>query len=252
MTLEHATQKIALITGASQRIGLAMANALHTAGYNIILHYRSSQAEAEKAVSRLNELRENSACSVQADLSNTTEIKTLCASLANDYSRLDVLINNASLFTPDPEAPVSADAAETHWNLTHNTNARAAYLLSTLLRPLLKKGAGAIINITDIYAERPLRKHSAYSSSKAAIAMLTKSLALEFAPDIRVNGIAPGAILWPENPLPEAEKQHILARIPLGRAGSTDDICHTLHYLLNCHYLTGQIISVDGGRSITI
>ena len=234
---------IAFISGASQRIGRDLALHFHAHGYTVGIHYHRSGHAANALAKTLNQTRQNSAFVQSCDLSQPDDVDVMTRMLTTSLPRLDLLINNASIFVPDTSAG---------WDTTLNTNTRAHYQLSTGFRPLLKKAQGSIINLIDIYAHRPLRHHSIYCASKAASEMLTKSLALEFAPDVRVNGIAPGAILWPEKDLSEQAKQALLDKIPLGCLGSTEAITLTADYLHRCDYISGQVISVDGGRSITL
>jgi len=239
---------IALVTGASQRIGRALTEHLHGIGYRVVIHYHSNADKAEAFAEELNRQRPQSAITLQADLQNPQEIEALITAFRQKHERLDLLINNASMFEPDPSA---GDILE-HYQSLQDINTRAAFLLSRKFTRLLKLSHGNIINLVDIYADRPLQSHTAYSISKAGLAMLTRSLAVELAPQIRVNGIAPGAILWPHDPPSSEAQQQLLSKIPLGRLGSMEAIVHTLHFLIHCDYVSGQIIPVDGGRSITI
>lgn len=237
----------ALITGASKRIGKALAEAFHQQGYSILVHFNQSERQAKELSEQLNSLRPNSASTVQGDLSSPHEVEDLLKKIHQNTNRLDLLVNNASIFeTDDPTRPGN------QWEETLNTNTRACFQLCQGLSSLLEKTNGNIINFIDIYAERPLKGHTIYCTSKAASEMLTKSLALEMAPSVRVNGIAPGAILWPEKALDEASKATLLSKVPLEKPGSVQAIVQTAQYLNCCDYLTGQIIKVDGGRSITI
>jgi len=238
---------IALVTGGARRIGRHLVCRLHRLGYQLIIHYDNSHAEAEKLVSELNAKRSGSAESMRADLSDAEQVLALANAVKTKESGLNVLINNASRFEPDPEPEDLATAR----NLL-NIHALAPYLLARTLAEDLAKNSGSIINLIDIYAERPLKQHALYSSSKSALHMLTQSLAVELAPHVRVNGIAPGAILWPENGQDAGEQAALLQKIPLQRLGSVEAIGDTLDYILRCDYLTGQIINVDGGRSVTI
>lgn len=248
------TNSVALITGASQRIGKAITKNLHDTGYCVIIHFYKNEQAAQDLATRLNQQRENSAIALQANLKQTEEVTTLAEKAQAHWGRLDLLINNASTF----EADKATEALKTvQWQDIIDTNLRAAWLLSNLLKTSLTKHHGSIINLVDIYAERPLKSHSIYSTSKAGIAMLCKSLALEFAPYIRVNGIAPGAILWPSNQEESSEtqlthQQVILNKIPLKKLGSTKAITETVQFLIRCDYISGQVINVDGGRSINI
>lgn len=242
------TDKVALITGAADRIGAAMAKALHQHGYNVLIHYRSKHEQAQALSNELNQQRPDSALTLQADLSDAASVAKLAEAATRSLGRLDLLINNASVFAPDPTESVPIE----FWTHTLDTNLRAPWLLARALAPELKQRQGNIINLIDIYADHPLSRHSIYNTSKAGLSMLTKAMALELSPEIRVNGIAPGAILWPDLP-PSLEKQQtILSKIPLGRIGNPAAIVAAMRFLLNCDYITGQIIKVDGGRSLAI
>ncbi|HWV16747.1 MAG TPA: pteridine reductase [Cellvibrio sp.] len=241
---------VALITGGAKRIGAAVAELLHRQDFNIVLHYRHSQAEANMLGERLNRARANSCVLVQANLSNMAELQSLAQSTIQSWGRLDALINNASSFYPTP----LANATEAQWDDIMASNLKAPFFLAQQLAPALKKQRGCIINMADIYADRPLPQHSIYSIAKAANVMLTQSLAQELAPEVRSNGIAPGAILWPEQePLSDAAKKALLDKIPLQHCGSPQDIANTILFLLrDAPYINGQIITVDGGRNLTI
>lgn len=236
--------KTALITGGAQRIGAQIAKTLHTQGYNIIIHYRHSKQEAQALGDTLNQTRANSASIVQAELSNIEALKTL----SNSIKKLDILVNNASVFYPTPMQESDKD----DWDKIINTNLMAPFFLSQLLSSTLSKNKGCIVNIVDIHAQRPLKNHAIYNISKAGIAMMTQTLAKELAPDVRVCGIAPGSILWPENEaeLNDIQKNKMFGKIPLNKQGSPEDIANTVLFLANSPYITGQIINVDGGRTL--
>ena len=236
--------KTALVTGAAKRVGAVIAKQLHADGYNIVVHYQHSKEAANNLVAELNALRSNSAKSLSADLGNTEEITKLAERVSAEG--LDLLVNNASSFYPTPIGGVS----ESDWDQLINSNVKGAFFLSQALAPVLKEHNGAIINIVDIHSEKPMSQYPVYSMAKAALAMMTKSLAKELAPDIRVNGVSPGAILWPEEELEEDQKKVILDRIPLQRTGQPEDIASTVLFLAKAPYITGQIISVDGGRTL--
>lgn len=241
---------VALITGGARRIGAAIAEKLHSHGYNIVLHYRQSEAEAKALVEKLNNLRSDSARALAANLSQQADIKKLAQQAIQQWQGLDVLVNNASSFYPTP----LASATPEQWDDLFDSNLKAAFFLSQALTEALSKTRGCIINITDIHADRPLKNHPIYCAAKAGKAMLTKSLARELAPLVRVNAIAPGAILWPnqESEMNDAAKLEILAQIPLERQGTVDDIARTVIFLAkDAPYITGQIITVDGGRSLS-
>lgn len=240
--------KTTLITGAARRIGANLARTLHRAGMNIVLHYRSSKAEAEQLCDELNQARANSAVPLAADLLQMDEIRTLVEKAAGAWSRLDVLINNASSFYPTPIGEISLE----QWEEIMGTNLKAPLFLSQACAPYLRIHAGCIINIVDIHADRPLKNYTVYSTAKAGLVMLTKSLARELAPEVRSNGIAPGAILWPETEDYEAVQRDIIRRTALKRQGDPDDIaCAALFLLRDAGYITGQIVTVDGGRSLS-
>jgi len=240
---------VALITGAARRIGAEIARQLHAAGYNIVLHYRHSADEAAALRDKLNGERTESATLVSADLCDLATIDTLAEKALAAWGRMDALINNASSFYPTPVGEIHRE----HWDDLVGTNVQAPLFLSQALAPALTETEGCIINIADIHAERPLSGHPVYCIAKAGNVMLTKSLAKELAPAVRVNGIAPGAILWPENEgeLDEAAKQTILKRIALKRIGSPEDIARTIRFLVtDAPYITGQVVPVDGGRNL--
>ena len=240
--------KTALITGSAKRLGLKIAKVLHKNKFNIIIHYLSSEKEAKNLIAKFNTKRENSAFGLQADLSNIAEITKLTNNIISSFSNLDLLINNASVFYP-----TSLDDIDIiDWQKIINTNLRAPFFLIKNLAPLLKKSQGSIINITDIYATKPLKNYPIYSISKAGLKMLTKNLALELAPDIRVNSIAPGAILWHKNINNVSDKKNLISKIPLNRKGSEKDIINAIMYLLTAKYVTGQTITIDGGRIINL
>lgn len=238
--------KVVLITGAAHRIGATTARLLHGQGMNIVLHYRHSREAAEKLQLELEHQREDSVVLVQADLHHTDELKALIEQAAGVWGKLDVLINNASSFYATPIESASLE----QWDDLMGSNVKAPFFLSQAAAPWLKQQEGCIVNIVDIHAERPLRNFPIYSMAKAALAMATKALAAELGPDIRVNGVAPGAILWPEN-LDEADKEKILSRTFLKRRGDPEDIARAILYLIrDAGYMTGQILAVDGGRSL--
>jgi pteridine reductase len=243
---------VALITGAAQRIGACTARRLHAAGYNIVIHYRSSNREALALAESLNQLRADSAITLACPLDDVSGLQQLATQAVQHWGRLDALINNASSFYPTPVG----SASENDWNALIDSNVKGAFFLSQALAPAIAEQRGAIINIVDIHAQKPLKEHTLYCIAKAGLAMLTQSLAKELAPAIRVNGVSPGAILWPEaggeESLSAEQKAGIVERIPLERAGEPDDIARTIEFLLAQNYITGQIIAVDGGRSLAM
>lgn len=238
--------KVALVTGAARRVGAAIVERLHGAGYQILLNYRHSAEEAQALAARLNALRAGSVELLPADLCQMEALQQL-AELASQRG-VGLLVNNASSFDPTPLGAVS----EAQWQALFDSNLKAPFFLLQALLPTLRAQRGAVVNLIDIYAERPLKGYSVYSISKAGLAMLTRSMARELAPDVRVNGVAPGAILWPEQPSAEqaAAQQRILAQTPLGRTGRLEEIAEAVHFLAEASYVTGQIIAVDGGRSL--
>lgn len=239
--------KVALVTGAARRIGATIAARLHAAGANVAIHYRGSRDEARALADRLNATREDSAAIFRADLLETASLDDLVADVLAWRQRLDILVNNASSFYPTPVGSIT----EAQWDDLVGTNLKAPLFLAQAARTPLAAGHGSIVNIVDIHARRPLRNHPVYGPAKAGLAMLTLSLAKDLAPAIRVNGVSPGAILWPESGLGEDAKQTILSEVPLGEAGSPDDIAGCVLYLVrDATYVTGQVIAVDGGRSI--
>jgi pteridine reductase len=239
--------KVVLVTGAARRIGAAIVTRLHAEGARIAVHYRGSADEARALVDRLNEARRDSAAAFQADLLDVSSLPQLVADVFAWGRRLDALVNNASTFYATPVGEIS----EQHWQDLVGSNFKAPLFLSQAVAPHLRDSGGVIVNIVDIHAQRPLRDHAVYGPAKAALAMLTKSLAKDLAPDVRVNGVAPGAILWPEDGMSEETRQTILEQVPLARAGEPEDIAGCVLYLLrDAAYVTGQIVAVDGGRSI--
>jgi pteridine reductase len=236
-----------LITGAAQRIGAAIARVLHAEGMDLVLHYRSSAGPARALAAELNGVRADSVRLVAADLLDADAPALLLEAVAAFRGRLDVLVNNASSFFPTP----IGDASEDDWNALMGPNLKAPFFLSQAAAPGLRAAGGCIVNLVDIHAERSLAGHPIYSMAKAGNAMMVKALARELGPEVRVNGIAPGAILWPEQGLSGNAKQEILSRTALRRAGTPEDIARTLLFLVrDADYITGQIIAVDGGRTI--
>lgn len=239
--------KCALITGAAHRIGAAIARQLHAEGMNILLHYRHSKEAAEKVRHELEKKRAHSVWLLQADLHQPESYNFLISQVEALCQRLDLLVNNASSFYPTP----LEDATVNDWEDLIGSNLKAPFFLSQAAAPLLYRSEGCIINLVDIHARRPLKDHPIYSIAKAGNAMLVKSLARELGPEIRVNGVAPGAILWPEQGLSEPQREEILDRTALKRAGTPEDIARTLLFLFrDAPYITGQIIDVDGGRTL--
>lgn len=237
---------VALITGAAKRIGAAMATRLHNEGFRVIIHYGHSKDDAYALAQKLNNVRPESATCLQANLCDSEEVKALSDNAVSVWGQLDVLVNNASSFYPTPIGSISED----DWLSLVGSNVKGPLFLSQALAPALRKTKGCIVNMVDMHIERPLPKHSVYLLAKSGLASLTQSLAIDLAPDIRVNGIGPGAILWPEREMEDDEKDKLLSSIPLGELGKPDDIAQTLSFLVSASYVTGQIIFVDGGRSL--
>lgn len=241
--------KIALITGAAQRLGAGIARKLHQQGINTIIHYRHSKDAAESLCAELNSQRPQSAAALQADLSQLEALPILIEMAVNVWGHLDILINNASCFFRTPMGQVT----EEQWNILMDTNVKAPFFLAQAAAPFLQSSSSpTIINITDIHASKPLRDFNAYCISKAALSMLTKTLAKELAPHIRVNAIAPGAVAWPEgnNALDEPSKAKIIQRTALKKHGSAEDIAAAAWFLVEQPFITGETITVDGGRFI--
>lgn len=238
---------VVLITGAAKRIGADISRHLHGLGYCLVLHYCHSEAAAISLQAELNDKRANSVQLVCQDLTQLHEIDAMAARVLACFGRLDALVNNASSFYATP----LGSGTPAQWHDLMSTNAAAPYFLCQALAAHLTLYKGAIVNMVDIHAEKGLSQHLMYSMAKNALATLTRGFAAELAPNVRVNGIAPGAILWPEAALSEQQKQQVLASIPMQRLGKTQEIAETVAFLLKGPaYLTGQIITLDGGRSI--
>ena len=239
--------KVVLVTGAARRIGAAIVTRLHASGACVAIHFRGSADEATALADRLNAARADSARTFQADLLDTAALPRLVDDVVAWSGRLDGLVNNASTFYPTPVGEIT----EAHWEDLVGSNFKAPLFLIQAAADELRRTRGGIVNIVDIHAQRPLRDHAVYGPAKAALAMLTRSLAKDLAPEVRVNGVSPGAILWPEDGMSDAVKQTILRQVPLERPGDPDDIAGCVLYLLrDAGYVTGQIVAVDGGRSI--
>lgn len=243
--------KTVLVTGGAKRVGAAIARRLHAAGANIVIHYRSSLNEALALCLELNERRKDSAQCVQADLVDVTELKPMVEEAIRCFGRLDALINNASSFYATPLAAID----ESQWLDLVGTNLKAPMYLSQAAAEELRRRNGCIVNIADIHAERPMQGHLLYNVAKSGLVALTKSLAQEMAPQVRVNAVAPGVIVWPEGEVwQDAEqRKRIVAHTLLKREGEPDDIAKVVQFLIaDAPYITGQVIAVDGGRSINI
>jgi pteridine reductase len=240
--------RVALVTGASRRIGADIVRHLHHAGYRVVLHFNRSAEEAEVLAANLNAVRSDSVKILQADLGAHGVMDALVVRALDCWGRLDALVNNASAFYPTPMGGVT----ERQWNELMGSNLKAPFFLAQAAAEPLARQQGAIVNIVDVYAERPLKSYPVYSVAKAGLAALTRSLALELAPNVRVNGVSPGAILWPEHEADDSQAA-LLARVPLGRCGAPEDIAQAVVFLVrDAPYVTGQILAVDGGRSLFI
>ena len=242
-------RKIAVVTGAAQRIGAAIAQELHTAGFDIALHYRSSQDAAQALAEKLCDDRADSCQLFQANLESVADVTALAEQLRRRYPAIDLLVNNASGFAATP----IEQCTEAEFDAMLGANLKGPYFLVQGLLPALRKNAGSIVNIVDVHATHPLRNFNAYCAAKAGLASLTRSLAVELAPDIRVNGVAPGAILWPDGDAEydETARAATIERTPLNRLGDTTDIAKAVRYLAcDAPFVTGQVIAVDGGRTL--
>jgi len=247
---EALSGKVVLVTGGAKRVGAAIVRRLHSCGASVMLHYRSSEREASALRTELNAQRENSAALVQADLLDIAGLSEIVKNTLGRFERLDALVNNASTFFPTPVGEMTP----ANWESLVGANLRAPLFLSQAAAPHLRRSGGAIVNITDIHAERPLKNYVIYSIAKAGLAGLTRSLARELAPEVRVNGVAPGAVVWPEDgSWDEVTRQRIVSHTLLKRTGDPDDVARAVCYLIaDAPYVTGQIIAVDGGRSINL
>jgi pteridine reductase len=241
--------RTALLTGAARRIGAATARALHARGCRVLLHYHGSEDAAHALAGELNRERPGSVDTLRADLTTEGGPAALAAAVKERTDSLDVLVNNASRFYPTRPGQATAEA----WNDLMGSNLRGPFFLTEALLPELRAANGTIVNILDIHAERPMPNHSVYCMAKAGLSMMTRSLALDLGPDIRVNGVAPGAIMWPEQEPTDSVKESILRRVALRRLGHPEDIAGAVVYLaLDAPYVTGQILAVDGGRSLYV
>ncbi len=239
--------RLVLITGGARRVGAEIVRVLHGAGANVMIHYRSSAVAANALMDDLNRTRRGSAAVHCENLVEPDAADGLVASALREFGRIDILINNASTFYPTPVGGITLE----QWDDLMGSNLKAPLFLAQAAAPSLRTQRGLIINIVDIHALRPLKRHPVYSIAKAGLAMLTRSLARELGPDIRVNGIAPGPVLWPEGGMDEALKREIIAKTALKRSGTPQDVARAALFLArDAPYVTGQIIAVDGGRSI--
>ncbi len=246
--MEHSSNRVALVTGSAKRIGAEVLRRLHAEGMRVILHYNGSQSAAEAIAKELNAIRKDSVVTIQFNLLDIAQLDTFAKQVLDTWGRIDVLVNNASTFYPTPIDNISLE----NWNDLIGVNLQAPLFLSKALASSLTKQKGCIINIVDIHSDRPLKGYSIYCIAKAGLGMLTKSLARELAPDVRVNGVSPGAIMWPEVKDYEPIHEEIIQRTALKREGSPNDIADTVWFLADsANYITGQIIAVDGGRTLS-
>jgi len=242
-------EKVVLITGAARRIGANMAQLFHNANYTVVIHYNNSASDADKLCHTLNQIESDSSLMVQANLTNPKKKKKI-TDLINNIGRLDVLVNNASSFYPTP----LENCNQEQWDDPIGSNLRGPFFLTQALSELLRKQRGAVVNISDMHARQALAKHPIYTIAKGGNIAMTKTMALELAPEVRVNSVAPGAILWPEHEEDDIEKQQsVLKNVPMGRLGSESDIAETVFFLaVEASYMTGQTIAVDGGSSTSL
>ncbi|HEY7905263.1 MAG TPA: pteridine reductase [Casimicrobiaceae bacterium] len=242
--------KVVFITGGAKRIGAAICRQLHARGARIFLHYRASAGEARLLQAELNHVREDSVALIQADLLDIAKLPSLVEQCVNRFGRLDALVNNASSFFRTQLGEITA----ADWDDLIGTNVRAPLFLAQAAAPALRKAQGAIVNITDIHADRPLKSYVVYSIAKSALVGMTRSLARELAPEIRVNAVAPGPVIWPEEgDFDELARQRIISHTPLRREGTPEDVARAVNFLLvDSPYITGETINVDGGRHVAI
>jgi pteridine reductase len=246
---ESTKSRVALVTGSARRIGACIADVLHTRGFTVFLHYHSSSEAVDELADRLNTIRPRSAFPVQAGLGDMEEINRLAARVKAHTGQLDLLVNNASQFFPTSVGGTSVE----QWDDLMDSNLRGPYFLVQALLPELTSAGGSVVNLLDVHAVRPMPDHAVYCMAKAGLQMMTLALAKDLGPQIRVNGVAPGAILWPEQESNSAAQQAILDKTVMGRAGRPEDIASAVVYLgLDAPYVTGQILAVDGGRSLNI
>ncbi len=249
MTAATSEHPVVVITGAARRVGACIARTVHAAGYDVALHCRHSRAELDALIADLEAARPHSTLALQADLADAALLPGLIDATIKRFGRLDGLVNNASAFHATPLGTITP----VQWDELFAANARAPLFLAQAAAPHLAARHGAIVNLVDIYAQRPLPQHSVYCMAKAALAMATFALAQELGPDIRVNGVAPGAVLWPEADKSYSDRAELIARTPLQRAGSPVDVAGAVLWLLrDAPFVTGQIICVDGGRSLAM
>lgn len=239
--------RVALVTGGARRVGRAIVGSLHAAGFTVVIHANRSLDQAGKLRDALAAQRPGSADAVRCDLLKVGELAPLIEHVVSKHGRLDALINNASTFHTSP----IGSTTEAHWDDLVGSNLKAPFFLSQAAAPALRRSRGCIVNIVDIHARKPMRDYALYCAAKAGLAMLTLALARDLGPEVRVNGVAPGAVLWPEAPMDDKVKAEIIATTTLKRAGEPDDVARTVRFLVcDAPYISGQVIAVDGGRSI--
>lgn len=239
---------VVLITGSARRIGAAIARQFHACGWSVVLHANTSTAELQQAAFDLDMVRPGSVLALQADLRDSAALPDLVEQAVGQFGRLDALVNNASNFYPTLLGQITAE----HWDDLFAVNARAPLLLAQAAAPHLRRQQGCIVNLTDLHGTDPMRDHAVYSAAKAALEMITRSLALELAPKVRVNAVAPGAILWPEQGKDDFARQALLARTPLGRTGTVEEIAEAVYWLASdAPFVTGHTLRVDGGRQLS-
>ena len=244
------TGKVVLITGAARRVGAAIARRLHGEGASLMLHYHASEPDAHALQSQLNAVRDHSVALVQADLLDVSGLAEIVRNTLARFERIDALVNNASSFYATPLGEITLE----DWDDLMGSNLKAPLFLSQAAAPHLKKTGGVIVNIADIHAERPLKNYVVYSVAKAGLIGLTRSLARELGPEVRVNAVAPGPILWPEDGSFDAvSRQRVISNTLLKRVGEPDDIARAVYYLIaEAPYVTGHVLTVDGGRSVNL
>jgi pteridine reductase len=248
-SFKQSIQSTALVTGAARRIGACISETLHQRGCDVFLHYHRSSDAADKLAEKLNQLRPRSASTVQADLGQEEDINRLVGQVEAHTGQLDLLVNNASRFFPTAVGATT----RAQWDELMDSNLRGSYFLTQALLPALATAGGSVVNLLDVHALRPMSEHAVYCMAKAGLQMMTLALAKDLGPQIRVNGVAPGAILWPEQDYNSEAQQKILKKTVMGRAGRPEDIASAVAYLgLDAPYVTGQVLAVDGGRSLNI
>lgn len=242
------TAPVALITGSARRIGAAIARQFHACGWSVVLHAHTSGAELQQMAFDMDMQRPGSVLALQADLRDADALPDLIEQTVAQFGRLDVLVNNASNFYPTLLGQITAE----HWDDLFAVNARAPLLLAQAAAPHLRRQQGSIVNLTDLHGTQPMRDHPVYAAAKAALEMVTRSLALELAPKVRVNAVAPGAILWPEHGKDDFAQQALLARTPLGRTGTVEEIAEAVYWLATeAAFVTGHTLRLDGGRTLS-